>query len=43
MDEGVHTKDRMDTVGEVSMNGKNEYYKAEYVRLNVRRYLTDSG
>ena len=43
LNEGVRTKDRMDTVGEVSMNGKNEYYKAEYMRLNVRRYLTYSG
>ena len=41
LDEGVRTKDRMDTAGEICMNGKNEYYKAEYIRMNIRRYLHD--
>ena len=42
LDEGVRTKNRMDSHGEISMNGRNEYYKAEYVRLNVRRYLVNT-
>ena len=39
LDEGVRVKDRMDMRDMLCLNTKNEYYKAEYVRLDIRRFL----
>ena len=37
LDEGVRMKNRMDGVNSICLNTNNEYYKAEYIRLNVGR------
>ena len=39
LDEGVRVKNRMDGVNSICLNTKNEYYKAEYIRLNVGRLV----
>ena len=39
LDEGVRVKNRMDGVNSICLNTKNEYYKAEYIRLTVGRLV----